>query len=117
VRLTLTDFHFEYCKCKSRFLPRIFDLSVDLEHVFDLEAVEVVSGGVRVLDVLLDDLELVRLLVDDVDVALQLGEVSVDRVEAGIVGARFQEAVSDLDLQEVVQHVDLRLDVIGIVEN
>ena len=101
---------------RAKLVPGGFALSVDLVDVLHLERVEAVSGGVRVLDVLVDDGELVRGLVEDVDAAVELLVVSVDRVLAGLV-ARLQEAVGHLDLQQVVQHLDLALDEVRVVQN
>jgi hypothetical protein len=101
---------------KCQFLPRRFALSIDLENIFDLEAVQVVGGGVGVLDVLVDYLEFGRLLVQNFDGAVQLLVVSIDWILAGLVSG-LEEAVGDLNLQQVVQHLYLRLDEVGIVEN
>ena len=60
----------------------MFRLPIDFENIFKFKRKQVVGGGVSVLRVLLDDLELLRLLVEDLDVAVQLGVMSINGVDA-----------------------------------
>lgn len=71
----------------------------------------------RVGHVLPDGLELRRVLVQDFDAAIKLLVVRVNRVNSRVIGSGFEEAVGDFDLQQVVQHFDLGLDKVGVIEN
>lgn len=67
-------------------------------------------SGVRVLDIVFQDLELVRLPSQNLDFGLELVVMGVDGILL-LGGARaLEQAVSDFDLQKVVQHVNLALE-------
>lgn len=99
-------------------VPGRFAFAIDLEHILDFEVEEVVSWSVRVLHVLLDDLEIVGFLVEYFDLAVQLFVMNVDWVIAGVVISWiFEDAVRHFDLEQVVHHLDLVFDEVGIVQN
>ena len=97
-------------------MPRPY-LPGHLEHVLYLEAVLRVGGGVRVLDVLLDDGELLGAPLQHLHLRLQLLVVGVDRVHGVVLLPAGEQAVGDLDLEQVVQHLDLGLDQVGRVQH
>lgn len=87
----------------------LLSLSFNLENVLNFQFIQVVSGGVGVLDIFGQDLELVRLLVQDTHVGLEFDVVGVDGVDIVVFILALQQVVGNLNLQQIVKHVNLGL--------
>ena len=83
-------------QCSEWFEPFCFPFSGDLEHLLDLQRVLGVGGGVRVLHVLLDHLELLSGLLQHLNLCLQLLVMSINWIHILFLFTTREQTVGNL---------------------